>query len=613
MAKNEVSLEIAGDQIDGARDYQEDAFLITFVDDPDGGNNSTALLAMADGVGGAAAGNIASQLVTNTFNRQFSTRYGNEPTPTILRDALEKANASLASTVKETPALAGMGCTVVIGAVTRGQLYWVSVGDSHLYLVRDGELIKKNADHSYGAYLDAMEKAGTPIEPDPSLRRNMLMSAMSGEAITMVDCPEESVALQAGDRLIICSDGLDTLDEATKLTACAASASPKECVAALLQAVTDAAKPRQDNTTVIVCDVIAAKVEAAPPPKPEPAPAPVTAPKAAAVSAAPADPYAQREPPPEPRERRPFPKWPIALVVLAALGVGGWFAADHFGVALTESAPVPEAEAVAQSEPVGPEPGGARTEAEIWADAAPVPTEAPFRDRLRSGGEGPEMVALPTGTFLMGVRGASDVAVTPQHEVAVPAFAISTHEVTFGDYDRFARATGRSQPDSDGLSRARHPVFNVSWEDATAYADWLSRETGKRYRLPSEAEWEYMASAGSIGPYWWGYDPPTGRAHCFQCNPGLPSRAPTGIGSFEANRFGIHDTVGNVAEWVQDCFHPNYRDAPTDGSVWTEGDCSVRAVRGGHYSTPQPTSQKRERLPISRGYAEVGFRVARDL
>src|SRR5690606_38958298 len=128
MGRSEVSLEIAGDQIDGARDYQEDAFLITYVDDPEGGNNSTALLAMADGVGGAAAGNIASQLVTNTFNRQFSSRYGNEPVPGILRDALHKANASLKSTVEETPALEGMGCTAVIGAVARGKLFWVSVG-----------------------------------------------------------------------------------------------------------------------------------------------------------------------------------------------------------------------------------------------------------------------------------------------------------------------------------------------------------------------------------------------------------------------------------------------------------------------------------------------------
>ncbi len=611
MAKSEVSLEIAGDQIDGARDYQEDAFLITFVDDPDGGNNSTALLAMADGVGGAAAGNIASQLVTNTFNRQFSTRYGNEPPSDILRDALDKANASLAATVKETPALAGMGCTVVIGAVTRGQLYWVSVGDSHLYLVRDGELLKQNADHSYGAYLDAMERAGTPVEPDPALRRNMLMSAMSGDAITMVDCPEEPVALQAGDRLIICSDGLDTLDEATKLAACAASASPKECVAALLQAVTDAAKPRQDNTTVIVCDVLAAKAEVAPPPvvKPEPAPEP--------KPTAPVDPYANREPAPEPRERRPFPKWPIALVVLAALGVGGWFAAEHFGVAErleTLAAPDPTvAEPEKPAEAFEPAPGGVKTEAETWADAAPVPTEPPFHDRLRGGGQGPEMIALPAGRFLMGVRSSTDPADTPQHEVAVPAFAIATHEITFGEYDRFARATRRRLPDSNGLDRARHPVFNVSWEDATAYADWLSRETGKRYRLPSEAEWEYMAGAGSVGPYWWGYQAPAGRAHCFNCNADRPARAPTTIGSFEPNRFGIYDTAGNIAEWVQDCFHPNYRDAPADGSVWSGGDCSVRVVRGGHYSTPQPTSQKRERLPISRSYSEVGFRVARDL
>src|SRR5690606_11925766 len=100
-----------------------------------------------------------------------------------------------------------------------------------------------------------------------------------------------------------------------------------------------------------------------------------------------------------------------------------------------------------------------------------------------------------------------------------------------------------------------------------------------------------------------------GRAHCFGCGDGVPARTPTTVGSFEPNRFGIHDTAGNVAEWVQDCFHPNYRDAPADASVREGGDCSVRVVRGGHYSTPQPTTQKRERLPHDRAYAEVGFRV----
>lgn len=619
MGISEVSLEIAGDQIDGARDYQEDAFLITFVDDAEGGNNSTALLAMADGVGGAAAGNIASQLVTNTFNRQFGSRYGGEPVPAILRDALHKVNASLKSTVEETPALEGMGCTAVIGAIARGKLFWVSVGDSHLYLVRDGTLTKLNADHSYGAYLDAMEAAGTPVEPDPSLRRNMLMSAMSGEEINMIDCPDEPFELKAGDRVIVCSDGLDTLDEATKLAACAASPAPKPCVAALLKAVEDAAKPKQDNTTVIVCDVVAAAKPAVAISQPVSAPrAEVAATTTGERSAPqrPVDPYASREPV-EPRGGGGAVKALIALVIVAAIAGGSWWMVGRDGAPvriseLTGVDPEPVVETVDTPHVVDefvPAPGGVRTEAEIWADAAPVPTTPPFRDRLRAGGEGPLMVALPAGKFLMGSRSSIDPAETPQREVEVAAFSVSVNEVTFAEYDRFARATGRSLPSSGGLARDRHPVFNVRWADAAAYASWLSAQTGKAYALPSEAQWEYMAGAGSIGPYWWGYAAPKGRAHCFGCGDGVPARTPTTVGSFEPNRFGIHDTAGNVAEWVQDCFHPNYRDAPADASVREGGDCSVRVVRGGHYSTPQPTTQKRERLPHDRAYAEVGFRV----
>ncbi|MCA1799427.1 MAG: formylglycine-generating enzyme family protein, partial [Xanthomonadaceae bacterium] len=244
---------------------------------------------------------------------------------------------------------------------------------------------------------------------------------------------------------------------------------------------------------------------------------------------------------------------------------------------------------------------------------APEPVDPPFHDRLRSGGQGPRMVALPAGTFMMGVRGSSDPAETPAHPAAVPAFAISIYEVTFAEYDRFARATGRRVPPSDGLNRARHPVFGVSWQDATAYAAWLSRETGHAYSLPSEAQWEYAASAGSTGPYWWGYSPPQGRAHCFNCTVGLPSRHPVPVGSFEPNRLGLFDTVGNVAEWVQDCFHPNYRNAPADGRVWEGGDCSVRVVRGGHYASPTPTAQKRDRFAPDRGYPDIGFRVVRQL
>ena len=223
------------------------------------------------------------------------------------------------------------------------------------------------------------------------------------------------------------------------------------------------------------------------------------------------------------------------------------------------------------------------------------------------------MVRIPAGTFLMGQRGSTQADVRPEHEVRVRAFALGAREVTFAQYERFARATGREVPDNFYLDKETTPVFGVSWDDALAYVQWLSRQTGERYRLPSEAEWEYAATAGTDTPYWWGYQVEQNRAHCFNCTPSLNPRQPTKVGSFAANPFGLFDTVGNVAEWVYDCYHPNYRDAPTDGSVWEGGDCSVRVVRGGSYSSPKPTAQRRDKLPSTQGYPDVGIRVARDL
>lgn len=592
-------LEIAGDQIDGARDYQEDSFLITFVDDSEGGPNSCALLVMADGVGGAAAGNIASQMVTNTFNRQFTSRYGNEKIPDILRDSLHKANNSLRSSIAETPALEGMGCTCVVGAVSRGQLFWVSVGDSHLYLIRNGKLEKKNADHSYGAYLDMMEAAGTPVEPDPRLRRNMLISAMSGEEIVMIDCPEQPFEVKAGDRLIICSDGLDTLSEETILATAAASNNPKACVAALLQAVTDAAKPKQDNTTVIVCD-LTAREEAAPAPAPEPA----------------RDAYADRYEEDELDKPKGGSKTGIIIVAVAALAVlggVGWFLTQG-----GEPAPVPtevvDTGTADETSDVTDEMTD-ESEADIPA-SAPAPVIAPvrtFSDNLRSGGTGPEMVELPAGRFMMGMRGSPEPTERPVHEVNVPGFAISAREITFAEYDRFANATGRSRPDSGSLDRSTYPVFGITWHDAMDYAAWLSRETGANYRLPTESEWEYAASAGTDSLYWWGFQLGRGRAHCFSCTPGLMPRGPVPVGSFDPNPFGLYDTVGNVSEWVQECMHPNYDGAPVDGSAWGGGDCSVRIARGGHFRSPSPTARKRETFVPDRGHAEVGLRVVREL
>ncbi len=632
----DVYLEIAGSQIDGARDYQEDAFLTTYLDDEQGQAKSTALMIMADGMGGHAAGNIASNMVVSTFNKHFTGNVGNGEVPNLLREALEKANESLRASIKETPALDGMGCTMVAAVIMRGRLWWVSVGDSHLYVIRDREIVKKNADHSYGGYLDRMKAQGMDVQAEQGLSRNMLMSAITGEEIAEIDCPNKSLLLLPGDRIIIASDGLDTLSQGTVLQTSLWSPTPKECVDSLLKAVEDAKRPRQDNTTVIVCDVITRKGEAVAPPKSreekdherqmgdtqpidlaELNADATTQPNAAATRAS-------DEPEPSDASSGRGKGLIIGIVVavlLVALGVGGWlmFGGERPAEPVPQSpAPMPAAtpEPAAAPEPAPtPEPAATPTvePATGAASAEPAATEKTFRDALKSGGEGPLMVRLPAGKFVMGARGSTIADQRPAHEVRIDAFAIGVYEITFEEYEKFTRATGRKAPDNVYLDKKTTPVFGVTWDDALAYVQWLSRETGKKYRLPSEAEWEYAATAGTTTPYWWGYQPEKNRAHCFSCTPTLNPRTPTAVGSFEPNPFGLYDTVGNVAEWVHDCYHPSYKDAPADGSVWEGGDCSVRVTRGGSYSSPTPTAQKRDKLPPTQGYPDVGLRVARDL
>jgi len=143
-----LSFEISGNQIDGARDYQEDAFLITHLTDANG--NPGALIVVADGMGGHAAGNVASNMAVQAFNKHISSHYPDPEIHEVLSAAVLKANHSIAETIKETPALEGMGCTIVAALLQNDQLWWASVGDSHIYLLRDRELTKINADHSYG-------------------------------------------------------------------------------------------------------------------------------------------------------------------------------------------------------------------------------------------------------------------------------------------------------------------------------------------------------------------------------------------------------------------------------------------------------------------------------
>jgi formylglycine-generating enzyme required for sulfatase activity len=274
---------------------------------------------------------------------------------------------------------------------------------------------------------------------------------------------------------------------------------------------------------------------------------------------------------------------------------------------VTEAAPEPDTVVETQVQPV--------EEAEP-APAPDVANKKEFQDDLKDGGKAPLMVVIPAGSFAMGSSSSSRYTdERPRHTVKIDSFAVGKYEVTFAEYDLFAKATGRKPPKDLYMDRNTHPVIFVKWDDAYYYTKWLSEQTGKKYRLLSESEWEYAASTGKKSSFWWGYDEEPGRAHCFECETGLDPRKPSKVGGFEANNFGIHDTAGNVAEWVKDCWHENYKGAPSDSEVWEGGDCTYRAVRGGAYISPQQSirSAKRDKLKSDAGYDHVGIRIARDL
>lgn len=248
------------------------------------------------------------------------------------------------------------------------------------------------------------------------------------------------------------------------------------------------------------------------------------------------------------------------------------------------------------------------------APAGPPPVGRSFRDALKGGGKGPAMVELLPAGFQMGSLGNSlNFDEGPRHMVTIKAFSISRREVTFDEYDRFARATGRRLPYDETWGRGKRPVINVSWHDAVAYTDWLSQQTGRKYRLPSEAEWEYAARAGSVFSYWWADSADGTHANCFDCGSRWDGKQTAPAGSFEANRFGLYDMSGNAQEWTADCYHNSYIGAPDDGSARLTPDCTQRVVRGGAYSSPLDTlrSAKRGQLIQDTRLDNLGFRVVR--
>jgi len=262
------------------------------------------------------------------------------------------------------------------------------------------------------------------------------------------------------------------------------------------------------------------------------------------------------------------------------------------------------------------------------ATAEPAPPVAPqkpalapvvrpvrtFRDKLSSGERGPEMVQLPGGSFRMGAPAYLPYSdERPQFEVTLDGFSISRREITFDEYRVFANSTGHKLPDDSTWGRGERPVINVSWDDASDYAAWLTKETGSQYQLPSEREWEYAAKAGTDTAYWWGDELGSNKANCGQCGSQWDVQQTAPVGSFQPNAFGLYDVIGNVMEWTRTCYHPNYEGAPPTGQDWVGGNCSQRMVRSSAFNNYQREVRvtKRKKLNPKSSSNNLGFRVVR--
>ena len=240
-------------------------------------------------------------------------------------------------------------------------------------------------------------------------------------------------------------------------------------------------------------------------------------------------------------------------------------------------------------------------------------TQSPhvFHDTLRDDTPGPSMVWIPAGSFRMGdLCGTGWENERPIQKVSVPRYAIGIYPLTFIEYDRFAEATKRIKPDDQGWGRGNRPVINISWIDAIAYCIWLSEQTGELYRLPTEAEWEYAARAGTETDYWWGNEMGQNNANCKGCDNPRSGEKTSAVNDFKPNPFGLHDTVGNVWEWTcskyegeyggeeQHCFDKNHTRAK-------------RAIRGGSWHNPPSRVRASARAgsgPEYRSYAR-GCRI----
>jgi len=226
------------------------------------------------------------------------------------------------------------------------------------------------------------------------------------------------------------------------------------------------------------------------------------------------------------------------------------------------------------------------------------------------------MVSVPGGDFQMG-DASTHVGSTeerPVHKVRVRSFRAGRYEVTFDEWQACVDAGAcRADLIDEGWGRGRRPLVNVDWNDAQTYVRWLSARTGKKFRLLTEAEWEFAARAGAHTAYSWGDQMVEGNAVCY-AGCGEEADKTAAVGTTPPNALGLHDFHGNVWEWTEDCWHDSYDGAPTDGSAWTAGECTQRTARGGAWLnvSSDVRSSIRAPQPTSIRFSNLGFRVASD-
>lgn len=239
----------------------------------------------------------------------------------------------------------------------------------------------------------------------------------------------------------------------------------------------------------------------------------------------------------------------------------------------------------------------------------------------------PQMVDIPAGQFTMGcVDGRDNVYLfdkcteiadeLPAHKVTVKAFQMGKYEVTVAEWAVCVAAGACSDPKyiDENWNQGKHPVTHISWDTSQIYLAWLNKRTGKHYRLPTEAEWEYAARGGGNTAHPWGNVMGKNKANCHNafCQDAFETLSP--VGSFAANAYGLHDIDGNVAEWCQDQYHNHYQGAPNDGSAWIKGNAPERVLRGGTWESSELDLRLASRgsLPPDSYSSDTGFRLVLD-